>query len=238
MKDEKTAASVKLPLRSPLGFGFGFGLGLGVRRYGDRGWCGAPKHVDPMARHVHDMRARRRDGRTARPPHHALLVSARGRRGVVPPPEAAPGWSMVRWWLGAQWAGLSPGSGSPPRAARGALRGRRIRAGAQSRLPFDHAAAHGWQPHVARVHGRESKRRAERDVRSQRQSQRVRPATQALVGAHQQCGAANRKRLRATVVAYVVNKAPVWPAHAGDQAADWPRLGEALGGLGHKLAQK
>ena len=125
---------MKLPLRSPLGFGFGFGLGLGVRRYGDRGWCGAPKHVDPMARHVHDMRARRRDGRAARPPHHALLVSARGRRGVVPPPEAAPGWSMVefgggggsshpRRGLGAQWAGLSPGSGSPTRAARGALRG-------------------------------------------------------------------------------------------------------------------
>ena len=115
-------------------------MGLGVRRYGDRGWCGAPKHVDPMARHVHDMRARRRDGRTARPPHHALLVSARGRCGVVPPPEAAPGWSMVKFgggggsshprrWLGAQWAGLSPGSGAPPRAARGALRGRRIRAG-------------------------------------------------------------------------------------------------------------
>ena len=226
-------------MRSPLGFGSGLGLGLGVRRYGDRGWCGAPKHVDPMARHLHDMSARRRDGRTARPPHHALLVSARGRCGVVPPPEAAPGWSMVKVGggsgsstRGGGWApsgpACPPGNGSPPRAFRGALRGRRIRAGAQSRVPFDHTAAHGWQPDVARVHGRESKRRAERDVRSQRQSQRVRPATQALVGAHQQCGAADRKRLRATVVAYVVNKAPVWPAHAGDQAADWPRLGEAL----------
>ena len=176
MKDEKTAASVKLPLRSPLGFGSGSGLGLGVRRYGDRGWCGAPKHVDPMARHVHDMRARRRDGRTARPPHHALLVSARGRRGVVPPPEAAPGWSMVKFGGG----GLEPPeavAGRPvgrpvpwewltaPSRQR-CPEGRRIRAGAQSRLPFDHAAAHGWQPHVARVHGRESKRRAERDVGS------------------------------------------------------------------------
>ena len=28
-------------------------------------------------------------------PHHALLVPTRARCGVVPPPEAAPGWSMV-----------------------------------------------------------------------------------------------------------------------------------------------
>jgi len=95
-----------------------------------------------------------------------------------------------------------PGIAPPPRAARVALRGRGSRAGPLPRLPFDHATAHGWQPDVARVHGRESKRRAERDVRSQRQSQRVRSATPALVGSHQQCGAANRERLRATVVAY------------------------------------
>ena len=125
VKDEKTAASVKLPLRSPLRFGSGLGSGLGVRRYGDRGWCGAPKHVDPMARHVHDMTARRRDGRTARPLHHALLVSARGWCGVIPPPEAAPGWSMVKVGggsgsstRGGGWApsgpACPPGNGSPP----------------------------------------------------------------------------------------------------------------------------
>ena len=239
---------MKLPLRSPLGFGFGT---VGFRGSEVRG----PRLVrrtkacrsDGATCARHEGAPSRRTDRTSAAPRSPRVRSWTVRRG---PSSRSCTWvSMVKFgggggsshprrWLGAQWAGLSPGSGSPTRAARGALRGRRIRAGAESRLLFDHAAAHGWQPHVARVHGRESKRRAERDVRSQRQSQRVRPATLALVGAHQQCGAANRNRLRATVVAYVVNKAPVWPAHAGDQAADWPRLGEALGGLGHKLAQK
>ena len=195
----------------------------------------------------HEGAPSRRTGRTSAAPRSPRVRSWTARRG---PSSRSCTWVVNgevwrRRWLEPPEAGAGRPVGRPvpwewltaPSRQR-CPEGRRIRAGAQSRLPFDHAAAHGWQPHVARVHGRESKRRAERDVGSQRQSQRVRPATLALVGAHQQCGAANRKRLRATVVAYVVNKAPVWPAHAGDQAADWPRLGEALGGLGHKLGQK
>eukprot|EP00964_Phaeocystis_antarctica_P132361 scaffold96431_cov44-Phaeocystis_antarctica.AAC.2 len=49
-----------------------------------------------------------------------------------------------RQWLGAQWAGLSPGSAEPPRAARRALRRHRSRAGALPRGHFDPAVAPPW----------------------------------------------------------------------------------------------
>eukprot|EP00964_Phaeocystis_antarctica_P144552 scaffold110362_cov63-Phaeocystis_antarctica.AAC.1 len=52
------------------------------------------------------------------------------------------GWlEHPRRWLGAQRAGLSPGSTEPPRAARRALRRHRSRAAALSRGHFDHAEA-------------------------------------------------------------------------------------------------
>ena len=206
---------MKVPLRSPLGLGLGLGLGL---RLGTGPGAGAAHHS--MSIRWRDMcttggRAAATDG-----PHV--------RRTTLSSCSLVPGaaWSLLqkphldgqRLWNHRQlWrrrarapeavAGCPVGRplplGVPHRLEPPgkALRGRGSRAGAQPRLPFDHATAHGWQPDVARVHGRESKRRAERDVRSQRQSQRVRPAAQTLVGAHQQCGTANRERLRATVVA-------------------------------------
>ena len=80
----------------------------------------------------HEGAPSRRTDRTSAAPRSPRVRSWTVRRG---PSSRSCTWvSMVKFGggggsshprrgLGAQWAGLSPGSGSPPRAARGALRG-------------------------------------------------------------------------------------------------------------------
>ena len=177
MKDEKTAASVKLPLRSPLGFGLGSGLGLGVKEVRGPRLVRRTKacRSDGATCARHEGAPSRRTDRTSAAPRSPRVRSWTARRG---PSSRSCTWVVNggvwrRRWLEPPEAGAGRPVGRPvpwewltaPSRQR-CPEGRRIRAGAQSRLPFDHAAAHGWQPHVARVHGRESKRRAERDVGS------------------------------------------------------------------------